>query len=203
MILPRHIITSCGATYNSRVKLLKCLKIPSKNFSKTQQNRFFTKIYNNPRQTDTSEYLHIAAACHDLALERNKENKGKLGKLTGRILDVRQNGDWYRTKVIRHDEFKLNEITVDSTNLDDWPEFWAGCSFTLDVDALVNLQALKVRSDNALSFTNHNHNTNKVVYINNSPIILRKHLGRNLRDQQRKSKRAPTHQIWEDEFMLF
>ena len=175
--LPRHIITLCGATYGPRVKLMNCLKIPTKNFNETQQTRLFNKIYDNPHNTNISEYLSIAAASHDLAFERKTLHTGNLGKLTGKILDVRQNGDWYRTKVIRHDEFKLNEVTVDSTNLDDWPEFWAGSSFTLDVEALVNLQALKVRSNNALSFTNHNHNKNKIIYIDNSPRILQKHLG--------------------------
>ena len=75
-----------------------------------------------------------------------------------------------------HDQFKNNEVIVDSTDFDEWPEFWAGSSFTLDLDALRHLDAVKIRDHNALSFTKIENNTGKIIYINKQPIKLLRHI---------------------------
>jgi hypothetical protein len=177
IILARHILTQCGGTYPSRKALLDKLHIPTKKFNKKQQNRFFGKIYEaGPGNNDILEYTEIAAASYDLALSRKQITKKYIEKLTGRIIDIRQHGEWYRTKIIHHDQFKNNEVIVDSTNLDDWPEFWAGSSFTLNLDELIQLEAVKLRDPNALSFSNIEQNSGKIFYLNKTPIKLIKHL---------------------------
>ena len=122
--------------------------------------------------------MEIAAVSFELAKHRQLTMNPKPGNLNGKIIDIRQNGVWFRTRVVRHDQFKRNEITVDSADFDDWPEFWQNSKFTLDIDGLKALSALKFRGDNVLSFTKFNNNTNKIIYINNSPITLRQHIGK-------------------------
>ena len=178
IILPRHILTQCGGTYPSRKTLLDKLQIPTRNFNERQQDKFFIKLYEaGPSNSDILEYTEIAAVSYELAISRKQITAEYLENLTGRILDVRQHGEWYRTKILHHTNFQNNEVTVDSTNLDDWPAFWAGSSFTLDLDGLIPLNAVILRDPNALSFSNIEHNSGKIFYMGKNPIKLIKHIG--------------------------
>ena len=58
----------------------------------------------------------------------------------------------------------------------DWPAFWAGSSFTLDLDGLIPLNAVILRDPNALSFSNIEHNSGKIFYMGKNPIKLIKHI---------------------------
>ena len=153
------------------------LKIPTRNFNAQQQNNFLLTIYNaNPNNELITEYTEVAAAAYNLARCRGKLKKEMLDNLSGSIIDVRQHGKWYRTKILQHDQFKNNEIIVDSDNLDDWPEFWAGSSFTLDLNELRPLEAVILRDSNALSFSKLEKNSGKIIYIDNNPIKLLRHI---------------------------
>ena len=179
IILPRHIIATCGGTYKPRLQLLKKFGIPHKPYRANNQEAFINAIYDKSQANPTDaveHFMEIAAASYDLAKHRQLTASPKPGNLNGKIVDVRQNGVWFRTRVVRHDQFKENEIIVDSTDFDDWPEFWQNSEFTLDIEDLRNLSALKLRGDNVLSFTKFNNNTNKIIYINNSAVILRQHI---------------------------
>ena len=171
------VCTQCGGTYSSRKTLLDKLRISTRNFNGRQQDRFFTKIYEaGPNNKDILNYTEIAAVSYELAICRKQITAEYLENLTGRIMDVRQHGEWYRTKILHHTNFLNNEVTVDSTNLDDWPEFWAGSSFTLDLDGLIPLNAVKLRDPNALSFSNIEQNSGKIFYIGKNPIKLIKYI---------------------------
>ena len=169
----RHVLANCGGTYIPRKKLLHTLNIQTRNFNAQRQNNCLLKIYEaNPNNEFITEYTEIATAAYNLAKCRNKIKSETLDNLTGNIIDVRQHGEWYRTKILQHDQFKNNEITVDSDNLDEWPEFWAGSSFTLDLDELRPLEAVILRDSNALSFSKLEKNSGKIIYIDDNPIKL-------------------------------
>ena len=175
--LARHILANCGGTYLPRKKLLEDLKIPTRNFNAKQQNNLLLTIYNaNPNNELITEYTEVAAAAYNLARCREKLKKETLDNLTGSIIDVRQHGKWYRTKILQHDQFKNNEIIVDSDNFDDWPEFWAGSSFTLDLNELRPLEAVILRDSNVLSFSKLEKNSGKIIYIDNNPTKLIRHI---------------------------
>ena len=72
--------------------------------------------------------------------------------------------------------YMSNDIVVDSKNIDTWPEFWAGSSFTLDLDELRQLQAVTLRDHNALVFDKIEQNQGKIIFIKNNPIKFLKHI---------------------------
>ena len=175
--IERHILANCGGTYLPRKKLLQTLKIPTRNFTRKKQNNLILTIYNAKSNNEPiTEYAEISAAVYNLAKTRRQLEKEKLNNLTGSIIDVRQNGKWYRTKILHHDQFKNNEIIVDSENFDDWPEFWAGSSFTLDLNELRPLEAVILRDSNALSFSRLEKNSGKLIYIGKTITKLLQHI---------------------------
>ena len=97
-------------------------------------------------------------------------------ELVGKIIDVRQDGFWYRTKITKYNN-SSGEVTVDSTGLDNWPFNYN----TLIIDELKTdeLKAIKIRDSNSLSFSRLNNNAGKTVYMNGIPHKLTKSLGRN------------------------
>ena len=177
IILEHHVVTSCGATFKSRKHLLEKIGKNTRKFGPKAQHDFLMQIYDaEPNNELINEYLEIAAVSLNSAQNQITLAQESPEDLQGHIMDIRQNGEWFRTKIIHHDRYKSNDILVDSNNIDTWPEIWAGSSFTLDLNQLKPLKAVILRDHNALFFDKIDQNSGKIIYIKTHPIKLLRHL---------------------------
>ena len=96
--------------------------------------------------------------------------------LVGKIIDIRQDGHWYRTKIVKYNNAS-GEVTIDSTGLDEWPFNYK--HLLIDELRTDELQAIKIRDNNSLSFTKLGNNAGKTIYMKGVPYRLIKHTGRN------------------------
>ena len=98
-------------------------------------------------------------------------------EFTGRIVDIRQDEKWHRTRVIHYCR-ENDSLKIDSENLDEWP-FENYQEFDLnqcrDRNFLIDNQcAIILRSSNVLSFSNLENNAGKTIFVKGHPITLQK-----------------------------
>ena len=92
----------------------------------------------------------------------------------GKIIDIRQDGLWYRTKIVKYNNAS-GEVTIDSTGLDEWPFDYK--YLLIDELRTDELQAIKIRYNNSLSFSKLGNNAGKTIYVKGIPYKLIKQTG--------------------------
>ena len=172
--LSRHVLLRCGSTYKDRVSALKSLGLNWKrNYN---ANIFMDTIYNaDPTNETVSDYLETAANSFNSALNKLDLQSKSSEELIGKIIDLRQDGSWYRSRVVKFNKYN-GLVTINSKGLDNWPFDYD----TISIEELKSdeLQAIKIRDNNSLSFTKLGANTGKTIYIKGIPSKLVKHIGR-------------------------
>ena len=107
VVLSRHVLLRCGATFKPRTSALNKLKIKWKrNYN---ADEFMERLYNaDPNAEIENNYMDIAATSHDLALNRLDLRTKTSEELLGKIIDIRQQGSWYRTKIVKYNNSRRN-----------------------------------------------------------------------------------------------
>ena len=116
-------------------------------------------------EAEINKYLEIAAVSYQSEVDQDKIKSDDLDDLKGRIIDIRQNEQWFRTRIIKHN-LADDSALIDSSGLDTWPFDW----HEIYLDELRHeLDAIKLRDNNVLSFTNNKLNVGKIIFINGKP----------------------------------
>ena len=116
-------------------------------------------IYNaDPTNETVSDYLETAANSFNSALNKLDLQSKSSEELIGKIIDLRQDGSWYRSRVVKFNKYN-GLVTINSKGLDNWPFDYD----TISIEELKSdeLQAIKIRDNNSLSFTKLGANTGK------------------------------------------
>ena len=100
--------------------------------------------------------------------------------LIGQTIDIRQNDEWYRTRITGYDpDNRL--FTFDSTGLDIWPDILRELYEILEVDELRRSDCIRIcpPRKNVLSFSEPNSymNQHKTFYLNGKRITTGKRDG--------------------------
>ena len=182
IILSRHILLTCGATYKPRIATLNKLRIKWKR-NNYDPIHFMNTLYNaDPTNQNASDYLETAATSYESALNKI-ELRTKTGEeLLGKVIDIRQNGVWCRTRIVKYNN-ATGEVTIDSKHLDAWPFNYN----IIKIDELKTdeLKAIKIRDNNSLSFIKLGSNAGKTIYMKGLPYKLIKYTGSNKYDTSR------------------
>ena len=131
----------------------------------------------NSPDPGTRKFIKLAAHTLEYAKSQLKLQNCDAQDLVGKIIDIRQNEEWYRCRVTNVDG---NDLTIDETDLDSWPFDY----FTIPLDnfrdpaiRIDGKLAIILRSNSCISFTNLARNQGKTIVLNNIPITLMKSLG--------------------------
>ena len=175
--LAEHMLTFCSSTVKQRSRLLKKLRIDTKKYNIKEAKIFLNDIFENESSKSYDEYL--ATAAENLEFAENKTNVQKMDphEFVGKIVDIRQNEKWYRTRVIHYCS-ENDSMLIDSQNLDKWP-FDNYHEFDLKevrdpTYSIGNQCAIILRSANVLSFSNLENNSGKTIFIRGHPVKLKK-----------------------------
>jgi hypothetical protein len=173
--LAEHMLTFCSSTVKERRGLLKRLRINTKRYNLREARTFLHDIFQNEKSYDN--YLGTAAEMLEFAENKINVQKMEPHEFIGKIIDIRQDEKWYRTRVI-HYCHENDSLIIDSENLDEWP-FKNYQEFDLnqcrDGNFLIDNQcAIILRSSNALSFSNLENNAGKTIFVKGHPIQLQK-----------------------------
>ena len=100
--------------------------------------------------------------------------------LIGETIDIRQNDEWYRTRITGYDPDN-HLFTFDSKGLDIWPDNLRDLYEILDADELRSSDCIRICAPrkNVLSFSepNSNNNRHKTFYLNGKRITTGKRDG--------------------------
>ena len=79
---------------------------------------FMNTLYNaDPTNQIVSDYLETAATSYESALNKIELRTKTSEELLGKIIDIRQNGVWYRTRIVKYNN-ATGEVTIESKHLD-------------------------------------------------------------------------------------
>ena len=189
--LAKHLLTYCGWTYRQRLPLLRDLKIDHKKYNAASAQKLLNQIYHADRNHEAINiYTSISADHLEFAEKREHLRNLDPEELIGRIIDIRQNEAWYRTRVIHYDH-SAEELNIDNDKLDKWPFDY----YEIDLDDLRNDEtiingqcAMVVRNPNVLSFSNLENNAGKTIYAKGHPIKLVRHIDKDIYETDSGSK---------------
>ena len=104
---------------------------------------------------------------------------GEEDDLVGKIVDIRQNEEWYRCRITHRDN-EAGSLIIDSQGLDNWPFDYFEFPLATFRDTTIKINgkiAIILRDNNCLSFTKIDNNQGKVIFLDGTPLKLTKAMG--------------------------
>ena len=114
------MLTFCSSTVRYRLKLLKRLRINSRKYNVREAEALLIDIFEHDADKLNDEYLGLVAELLDFSENKIKVQEMEPHEFVGRIIDIRQNEKWYRTRVIHYCRDD-DQLIINSENLDSWP----------------------------------------------------------------------------------
>ena len=186
--LAEHMLTFCSSTVRYRLKLLKRLRINPKKYNLREAETLLFDIFEHDTDKLNDEYLGLVAELLDFSENKIKVQEMEPHEFVGRIIDIRQNEKWYRTRVIHYCRDD-DQLIICSENLDSWPFSYHDCDLDSCRDPARSIKikyhnlgltdkqcAIILRPSNVLSFSNLDKNVGKTLFANGHPIFLAKHI---------------------------
>ena len=163
VILARHIIADCGYLFKQRSNLAAKMKLPKKRYCKVILNTVINESTGtNPQLQD---FATTTAHVTQYANDQLKVANCQADDLVGKIVDIRQNEEWYRCRITHNRD---GNLTIDSDGLDEWPFDYFELRLENFRDTTIKIHGkmpIILRNHNCLSFTNLDANQGKTIFI--------------------------------------